>query len=79
MAQPVINGVSRLGETEADRYSLQTVGKPETLASALLKTAEYRNPRPNRLQEVVFHSHPSVERRIAAALVWEERQAGQYL
>lgn len=73
LAQPVINGVSRLGETEADRYSLQSVGKPEALASALLKTAEYRNPRPNRLQEVLFYSHPSVERRIAAALAWEER------
>ena len=77
LAQPVINGVSRLGETESDRYSLQSVGKPEALASALLKTAEYRNPRPNCLQEVLFYSHPSVERRIAAALAWEERQASQ--
>jgi STE24 endopeptidase len=77
LAQPVMNGVTRLGEIEADRYSLQTVGKPEALASALLKTAEYRNPRPNRLQEILFYTHPSVERRIAAALAWEGREGGR--
>ncbi len=77
LAQPVVNGVTRLGEIEADRYSLQTVGKPEALARALLKTAEYRNPRPNRLQEILFYTHPSVERRIAAALAWEERDGGR--
>jgi len=51
LAQPVFNALSRYDETEADRYSLETVDLPDALASALVKTAEYRNPRPHPLQE----------------------------
>jgi STE24 endopeptidase len=71
LAQPMLNAVIRAGEIEADRYSLETVDLPDALASALVKTAEYRNPRPGRLQELLFYTHPSVERRVLAAMQWK--------
>lgn len=74
LATPVINALSRQGEWEADRYSLETVNKPEALATALVKTAEYRDPRPHPLQEALFYTHPSVERRVRAAMEWKASQ-----
>jgi STE24 endopeptidase len=71
LAQPVQNWVVRKGETEADLYSVQTVNLPDAMASALVKTAEYRNPRPNAAEEFLFYSHPSVERRVRAAMEWK--------
>jgi STE24 endopeptidase len=71
LAQPVRNGLSRSDESAADAYSLRTVNLPDALASALVKTAEYRNPRPNAAEEFIFYSHPSVERRVRAAMEWK--------
>lgn len=71
LAMPVTNALSRIGESEADGYSLRTVNEPDALAGALVKTAEYRYPRPHRLQEMVFYTHPSVERRVRAAMEWK--------
>jgi STE24 endopeptidase len=74
VAQPVINAVIRQGEREADNYSLRTVKLPDALASALVKTAEYRYPRPSALQEVLFYTHPSVEWRVRNAMEWKAKQ-----
>ena len=71
LAQPVFNTLSRLDESEADVYSLETVNLPDALASALVKTAEYRNPRPGKVEEFIFYSHPSVERRVRRAMEWK--------
>jgi len=71
LAQPVTNGLTRVGEIEADRYSLETVGLPDALASALVRTAEYRDPRPHPLQEWLLYTHPSIERRIRLAMEWK--------
>ncbi len=70
-AVPITNGLTRLGEAEADNYSLKTVNLPDALAGALVKTAEYRYPRPTRVQEVLFYSHPSVEWRVRNAMEWK--------
>ena len=71
---PVNNTLSRMNETDADRYSLQTVNLPDGLASALVKTAEYRNPRPGKLQEILFYTHPSVEGRVRMAMEHKAEQ-----
>ena len=73
-AQPVLNGVTRMGESEADAYSLRTVNLPDALSAALVKTAEYRYPRPSALQEAIFYSHPSVEKRVRRAMDWKAQQ-----
>jgi STE24 endopeptidase len=71
LAMPVTNTLSRMGESEADAYSLQTANEPDALAGALVKTAEYRYPRPNPVREFVFYTHPSVERRVRNAMQWK--------
>jgi STE24 endopeptidase len=71
LAQPIINASIRKGENEADQYSLETVNLPDALASALVKTAEYRYPQPSVLQETLFYTHPSVERRVRRAMDWK--------
>jgi STE24 endopeptidase len=70
-AVPINNSLIRIGESEADAYSLQMVNLPDALSGALVKTAEYRYPRPAPLQELLFYSHPSVERRVRTAMEWK--------
>ena len=71
LINPLINTLSRHREAAADTYSYETVGEPDAMASALVKTAEYRYPRPSALQEMLFYSHPSVEKRVRAAMEWK--------
>ena len=71
IASPIMNGMTRTAESAADAYSLRTVNLPDALASALVKTAEYRDPRPHPVAEALFYSHPSVERRVRAAMDWK--------
>jgi len=68
---PAVNSLTRIGEAQADAYALRTTNLPDALASALLKTAEYRYPRPYPWQELVFYNHPSVEKRVLAAMEWK--------
>lgn len=79
VAQPFLYASSRADEAASDRYSLETVNLPDALSSALVKTAEYRYPRPGRLQEMLFYTHPSVENRVRAAMEWkaEHPQTGE--
>lgn len=71
LAQPITHYVTRVGEIEADQYSYKAVNLPDAMASALVKTAEYRDPRPHPLQELIFYTHPSVEKRVKAAMEWK--------
>ena len=71
VTQPMSNTLSRMNETEADHYSYEMVHLPDGMASALVKTAEYRNPRPGKLEEWLFYTHPSVEQRVRAAMEWK--------
>ncbi|ABD24454.1 peptidase M48, Ste24p [Novosphingobium aromaticivorans DSM 12444] len=73
---PAVNSLTRMGEAEADAFAMQTVGLPDAMAGALLKTAEYRYPRPHPLEEAIFYTHPSVERRIEAAMAWKAGRGG---
>jgi STE24 endopeptidase len=71
IASPLLNSFSRTLESQADLYSLRTENRPDALSSALVKTAEYRYPRPGKLQEIVFYDHPSVEARVRRAMEWK--------
>jgi STE24 endopeptidase len=74
LATPAINFVIRDGERAADNYSLRTVNLPDALSAALVKTAEYRYPRPSAWQEALFYTHPSVEWRVLNAMEWKKKQ-----
>lgn len=71
LISPLLNSFARTIETQADVYSLETENKPDGLASALVKTAEYRYPRPSKLEEILFYDHPSVENRVRRAMQWK--------
>jgi STE24 endopeptidase len=68
---PIANTFSRTLESQADMYSLQTENRADALASSLVKTAEYRYPRPGTLEEIIFYDHPSVEARVRRAMEWK--------
>lgn len=68
---PLSNTFSRTLESQADLYSLETENLPDALSTALVKTAEYRYPRPGKLEEIVFYDHPSVEARVHRAMEWK--------
>ena len=61
---PIVNTFSRTVEAQADDYSLKTENRPDALSTSLVKTAEYRYPRPNKIEEIIFYDHPSVESRV---------------
>jgi STE24 endopeptidase len=71
LALPLLNTFGRTLETDADNYSLRTENRPDALSSALVKTAEYRYPRPGRVEEFLFYDHPSVEARVRRAMEWK--------
>ncbi len=71
LAMPLTNTLVRIDEAQADDYSLRTENRPDALATALVKTAEYRYPRPGKLEEMIFYDHPSVERRVLNAMEWK--------
>ncbi|MCH7642109.1 MAG: M48 family metallopeptidase [Chloroflexi bacterium] len=69
LALPLVNGYSRWREASADRFALDTIDDPDSFARAMDKLAGQnladRNPR--RLFEILFHSHPAIDKRIAMA------------
>lgn len=77
LTQPLNNFMIRKAEIEADQYSYQAVNLPDAMATALVKTADYRNPRPTPLQEFVFYTHPSIEKRVKAAMTWKSQHPAQ--
>lgn len=71
LALPLLNTFARTLEIQADHHSLETENRPDALSTALVKTAEYRYPRPNAVEEFLFYDHPSVERRVRTAMAWK--------
>jgi STE24 endopeptidase len=71
VGMPFLNTFGRTLESQADMYSLRTENRPDALSTALVKTAEYRYPRPNAVEEFIFYDHPSVERRVRTAMEWK--------
>ncbi|MEP2735609.1 MAG: M48 family metalloprotease [Erythrobacter sp.] len=75
LLQPALNNIIRIGEEEADDYSLATVGLPDGLSGALIKTAEYRYPLAGPLEETLLYTHPTVENRVRNAMEWKAANA----
>jgi len=77
LAQPITNTLIRVGEIEADAYSLETVGLPDAMAGALIKTGEYRYPLAGPVEEALLYTHPTVENRIRAAMEWKAQHTAE--
>jgi len=66
---PLTNAVSRWRERAADRFAWELTGNPRAFASAIERLASQNlaERRPSRLALWLFHTHPPVDERIAAA------------
>jgi STE24 endopeptidase len=71
-AAPVANALSRLHERRADRFALDLTRHPDAFVSAMrrLGAQNLAEECPSRLTRALFHSHPTIPERIAAARAW---------
>ncbi|MFQ5694407.1 MAG: M48 family metallopeptidase [Terriglobia bacterium] len=69
---PLANGFSRRLERRADAFALRTTGRRDDFIHSMEKLAQQNlaQRRPPGWIEFLFHSHPSVEKRIAFARAW---------
>jgi STE24 endopeptidase len=72
VALPALNAFSRHNERQADRYAFESIDNIEPFISSMNKLADQNlaERKPSRLVEALFHSHPSISRRVAAAEGW---------
>ncbi len=71
IATPLTSSVSRIGEADADRFSLEHFNEPDGMAKALVKTIEYRAATPSKLEEMIFYDHPAVGARVRRSMDWK--------
>jgi len=69
LSLPLVNGWSRRIETRADDFALKLTRNPTPFIGAMERLADLNlaERKPHVLKELVLHSHPSVDRRIARA------------
>lgn len=70
---PISNIFSRKYEWEADTYALETTRNKEAFISSMEKLADQNlsDKSPNKVIEFLFHSHPSIEKRVEFARNYE--------
>jgi len=73
---PLLNAYSRFNERQADRYAFRSIAAVAPFISAMNKLAEQNlaERSPSRWVEWLFHSHPAISRRVAAAEAWAKLQ-----
>lgn len=69
---PLAHGFSRRLERQADDFALGLTGRVDSFVGAMERLANLNlaERRPHRLKELLFYSHPSIERRIDRARRW---------
>tara|TARA_Y100001978_G_C23683109_1_gene430227 strand:- start:651 stop:1871 length:1221 start_codon:yes stop_codon:yes gene_type:complete len=69
LLEPLQNSLSRHFERQADRFAIDVTQHREAYLSAFSKLAKQNkdDPRPHRLEVLLFHSHPPIAERIAMA------------
>ena len=72
LLMPALNAYSRFNERQADRYCFQSVTSVEPFISSMNKLADQNLAEkvPSRWVEWLFHSHPAIAKRVAAAEAW---------
>lgn len=74
---PALNAYSRYNERQADRYAFESIASVEPFITSMNKLAEQNlaERMPSKWVEWLFHSHPSISRRLAAAEQWGRTKA----
>jgi STE24 endopeptidase len=72
LLMPALNAYSRYNERQADRYAFESISSVVPFISSMNKLAQQNlsERSPARWIEVLFHSHPAISRRVAAAEAW---------
>jgi STE24 endopeptidase len=79
LLMPALNAISRKHEREADRYAWENTPAIEPFISSMQKLADQNlaEREPNEVIEWLFHSHPSIGKRVAAAQAWASKREPQ--
>jgi STE24 endopeptidase len=74
---PLLNAYSRYNERQADRYCFQSITNIEPFISSMNKLADQNlaERTPSKWVEALFHSHPAISRRVAAARAYAQESA----
>jgi STE24 endopeptidase len=76
LLMPAMNAYSRFNERQADRYAFESIASLEPFISAMNKLARQNlaERTPSKWIELLFHSHPAISKRVAAAEAWSRAQ-----
>jgi STE24 endopeptidase len=77
LLMPALNAYSRFNERQADRYAFRSISTITPFISSMNKLASQNlaERTPSKLVEWLFHSHPSISRRVQAAEAWNKAAA----
>jgi STE24 endopeptidase len=77
LLMPALNAYSRYNERQADRYAFESINDIAPFISSMNKLAgqNLAERTPSKIVEALFHSHPSISRRVAAAEAWAGKSA----
>src|SRR6202051_5038852 len=72
LLMPALNAYSRYNERQADRYAFESIDSVEPFISSMNKLAKQNlaERTPSKWIELLFHSHPAISKRVAAAEAW---------
>lgn len=75
LLMPALNAYSRFNERQADLYCWKSVPSiaPYITAMEKLNQQNLSESHPSRVVEILFHSHPPISKRIAAAEEWARK------
>lgn len=77
LLMPALNAYSRYNERQADRYAFESIASVDPFISSMNKLAKQNlaERSPSKWVEVLFHSHPAISKRVAAAQAWGRAQS----
>ena len=77
LLMPALNAYSRYNERQADRYAFESITSVDPFISSMNKLAQQNlaERTPSKWIEILFHSHPAISRRVAAAEAWGRAQS----
>jgi STE24 endopeptidase len=77
LLMPALNAYSRYNERQADRYAFESIVSVEPFISSMNKLAKQNlaERTPAKWVEWLFHSHPAISKRVAAAEAWSRAQS----
>ena len=76
LLMPALNAYSRFNERQADHYAFESIAGVGPFISSMNKLAQQNlaERTPSKWVELLFHSHPAISRRVAAAEEWQRVQ-----